>query len=450
MGTVLRPAGLLVFSLASLASFAVSISLANAGPPLTPTLSSRSLCLIDNIKLPSFSSEFSSYAQALAFLRNVDAHKHSFSSATDTLSFLLKNSALFRESVAALPSSQVPAWKALGRRLIHGDNKVERAEETIVSGLNASFSKLLDPQSLEIRREEALGRSLQARGVTIEAGGARKTLEALSDRNFKRLLSVHDVETYRKGGLDALEEMKVPEIRTAVSNVQLHFLHNSTHSRFSGGILLSSQDVRLLGLSGGHNSMSDFNESFLKSDGDVFFHLIFGRKEGPILGQDEVKKITRYGEVAITPKPDVAEQVGWVSWFVMMPGDLESFAGKLLKTNLPKRSNYKNVSIAYRMDDTAQAWKDARDQLNRTDFTLPDFRAIVQIQLARSLAKLKTESPDRYLKALSHLQTNSGDDFSNTIRELALDPLGLDRMEFKIPSGLAFKEINTIPVGQTH
>ena len=264
----------------------------------------------------------------------------------------------------------------------------------------------------------ALAEDLARHGLALSSRDGKNELKRISAGNLRRILDSLRINwEYRNDS----------EIRALISKVEIKFVHNgSSHSKL-GSYILSSRRIQSLGLEGGLNSFSTFSREFLNNDNSVFFSVQFVRKGEKII------KPSSYGSHEHVPDPGYSEEVGWISPYVMYKHDLEEFGHTLLSKNFPHEKNYVDQQ------------ENLRNQLHQFDFTVSDFRMLIEAQMGNFLLNLK-QTDNQKLQHVASILHGHGttDDMNRVIAMLIAEPIGFrneNAWEFKIPIAVPTKHI---------
>ena len=251
--------------------------------------------------------------------------------------------------------------------------------------------------NLKLFRNDSLRNNLRRHGFKIKSvENARQEFEALSAANKKRFLRKY-VST---------PEMK--EAEEIVRSMRLAFTHNSlAHPERINNPhvpILASRFIETLTGFGGLNTQYSFNKKTMQSDDNVFFL-------AQMISKDETAEIPShaYGSHGLTIDPAYAQEVGWISSFVMYPGEIYK-----------ARPNSWLPGFALRR------------QLYKTDFTVNDFDELLKTNLLASLADLQRVNPTRFKHELGDLQ--DVDSIQQMLTRHVFAPLGIgSRFELKVP-----------------
>ena len=166
------------------------------------------------------------------------------------------------------------------------------------------------------RNREALERKQSASvTATLRTHGTETPLKVLSRQNLERI-------TQQLGDIPPCS----PELEAQIASIQFEFIHN-THflSENPDTPILSTAALLELGLPGGLNTHW-FNREFLRSHDQLFFH-VMGTRAGGATQTTE----SYYGTYGLRPKRAYAIKHGWISPFIMVPGELARFAAVAAK-----------------------------------------------------------------------------------------------------------------------
>ncbi|MBW2731567.1 MAG: hypothetical protein JRH20_04185 [Deltaproteobacteria bacterium] len=262
-------------------------------------------------------------------------------------------------------------------------------------------------------------------------------LRTISKENVARLLKGR---TYRSS-------RAMRQAERLVNKLRLKPIHNtSTTMERSQSPLLSTHWLEQTGLGSGANSRA-FNKDFLASEDNVHFFATFATPKSSVK-----TVVSEYGEFAATMKRRFTRNRGWVSAFVMYPGDLHRIARHLApKEHREILENFKATAAKRQYEEyvkygrldwqhvTAQLdpWTSVREQLHKLDFTVPDFEKLVKRHLLFELSQLRLSNPTAFRRALRELETGHVDSWvhkSSLLKRFVFDPLGMpEHYELKVP-----------------
>ncbi len=285
------------------------------------------------------------------------------------------------------------------------------------------------------RNREALERKQSASvTATLRTHGTETPLKVLSRQNLERI-------TQQLGDIPPCS----PELEAQIASIQFEFIHN-THflSENPDTPILSTAALLELGLPGGLNTHW-FNREFLRSHDQLFFH-VMGTRAGGATQTTE----SYYGTYGLRPKRAYAIKHGWISPFIMVPGELARFAavaakdlGERLAASLVSDPEIQLQKLRYRrepllafsflslkeQDDWVKReeplFREIMKRLHLLDFTVSDFE-----ELARRVVRKRIHQ-DPSITQVDRLLIESS---------LAIQ-FGLS-FEFKIPVALPAEELN--------
>ncbi len=325
--------------------------------------------------------------------------------------------------------NNAPEFAAMGLRRYRSLDSltIDQKANLLIAYHEQFFNRFRDVKKLSWLRNRSLQNGLRQHGYRAQTLDAKVELKSLSAENIARIVR-------RTGLREPL--IRDREIEAILEQVDLRIFRNAHHQDVSSGTILSSQRLKDYGLEGGANSIQTFNRKFLKSDDQIYFFIKF-RAEG------SAPESSQYGQAKQELKIAEAQDDLWISPYVMYPDDLVKFAKRALPAY--RRSDL-DTTFVYELEDSKvepQTMTKIRDELHGFDFTYADFRNLTRLQLRKSLTALKYNPLSRLKFGLSFssakaLLLNQLPDVKtdDAIDALIMRPLGLPRMEAKIPVAL--------------
>lgn len=261
-------------------------------------------------------------------------------------------------------------------------------------------------ENLLIRQQASLHQELKVRGYIGNANNGWQALEEVSQANLQRKLGAIN---------KPLWEME-SEIVSLAQSLRFYFVHNTVHLKKIETLpILSSAELRSLGFNGGLNT-EPFNSQILKSDNNVFFRVYI---VGPNAKFNAPS--TEYGNTGLFLDLDYAEEVGWISPFVMYREELRRLLPGVYK------HNQDSSLVPY---------------LHKMDFKIKDFRTLVAAKLIEVLTEMRRDNPEKYNKIINVLEGPSSLASMKLLKSMIIEPLGFSTgIELKIPVAVPVSKI---------
>jgi hypothetical protein len=258
---------------------------------------------------------------------------------------------------------------------------------------NRFWDSLSDQRVLARMRDRALDRELDTRGAPRFHGiRGRQRLVEISRQNLARIMKEKNLN---------LDFMRSPKIMRALSEINFDYHRNGGDGNsILGDGILSSRQLEKCCANGGLNSQLSFNRDFLKSDDNIYFFLnmSFGKSA------DRLQYITsEYGDHGLTVSEAYLQEHGWISPFIMHNSELLEVAKGFskLNENFSPAERIKGKGSRYAKDPyEATAYEtQALAHLHEVDFTVADFKTLVQAQAAKLLMPTALEINDAIAEA---------------------------------------------------
>ena len=319
--------------------------------------------------------------------------------------------------------------------------------ETFVTLLGGSRERMLAVTQDRVALQKRQQHSVKA---TLATHGTESSIQEQSRINLDRI-------TAELGPNQPLSE----ELEAQLSAVRFDFIHN-THvlSENPDTPLLSTAALLELGLPGGLNTHW-FNREFLRSHDQLFFHV-----QSKLDGTKTQAMVSAYGSYGLRPKREYAIQRGWLSPYVMVPGNLVRFAaaaapdlGALLAEKLAidpdiqlEKQRYGRkplIAFGFLSLQAQDAWvrreepifREIMKRLHLLDFTVTDFEELARRLVRRRIHKhLSGEVVERYADPAEVLLKGPPDSVRLLIESTVTGYLDVS-FEFKIPVALPADEL---------
>jgi len=320
--------------------------------------------------------------------------------------------------------------------------------------------KAIDEQVDELQQKELSDYFNDLFSVRLNPGEAIDFSKTTSRENLRRLNS-------EDSHVQSSFEFKLA--KQAIDRDTQLILHNGAGFAFlqKSKFLLSSRELKLMGLEAGAQNLAPFNYRFLNTSNWLFFFI------------DSAQDATRYGRESVFLDPSYASEHGLIFPFVMDPWDLVAQGvltapeiGKeyleRLEKNYPrtvarlhlletvqKRTFSKSeravwltthifdegtITLSQFLDEQNDVLKIFRKSLGRYMFTLDDYRLFAATQVAAYLIRLKQKNFIDYTKNMLRLSWPSLWENQNMTRFLiaeAFKNAGLpSRYELRIPEAI--------------
>jgi hypothetical protein len=317
--------------------------------------------------------------------------------------------------------------------------------------------------NLDFYQRESLSAALRRHGLNASSDTAYQALRELSRNNVNRILSRNRYQSSR--------DMKVAE--ELISNLDFSFVHNSLSDYSTKTIathILSSKRLRKFGFAGGLNSLSKFNSDFLRTDDQIFFHVV------PTISRNSaIRFASEYGSGEVYLNQRYANDRAWVSPFIMRPDDLFSQMIHFAPQELSEAVSYfkaKHPSIWNEtikvfaesnlqpdeekivamlvdprllgsfMESHAQIMERAISKASSLDFTVGDFTQMTRELSLAWLNRLRTQNPKEYKTFLNRIKAGHQGAVQVMV-DNALTAAGLPtRYELKVPSAVPMDAVS--------
>jgi len=329
------------------------------------------------------------------------------------------------------------AWDGLG----------DAAKASLLEDYLNQYFRRFAADGLAVRRSRALGTAPREHGLEFR-GDPYRALKTLSRRNLNRLLP----ERYAFGETPAMAEAE--KIVNGILFALPHNVKNAV-SALPEGLLLSSRQLRRIGTGGGLNSRLPFTREFMGQEDQVFFF-------ADVLHPKYPYPSSQYGDYGYLLDPNLAQDQGWVSAFVMYPEDLYGAARRLLsetefgaleKAERASRAPWAGAGGRFRnlfefTPEQRAAWTQAKRALQKADFTLEDYRTLVREKILRNLNAMRIRDPNSFAAWMAILRdpgthaAGRAAGWDAFLENVLFKPSGLPRsFEFKVPVAVDPKDL---------
>ncbi len=335
-------------------------------------------------------------------------------------------------------------------RFYSSENLLKLQDQALLSAL-VEHGHSMTPVSENLTTGREALTSLSKNNLTVLLGGEPTELQGLSPET--------------PGKLGSAESLR--RLRAAIAQLGFRFVHN-TDVRFQSEVnfpLLSSYQLVRSGLGGGRNT-GIFNHDFLKSDDSVFFYIEVIRESPAVPAQNKrgfwnwltngfrtngsessVQHTSpgEFGKHSISVSPPYAKAHGLVSFFVMRPQDLLTFAEVFAPDLYPAMIN-SFTEVREQPNRLPLVWHEAKLRLHRMDFTVEDALTLVKQKIQNEMLQLWMTDRPAFHAHLNALELGDARQLHNAIRILVWEPAGLGTdevrtkhyapLELKIPVGV--------------
>jgi hypothetical protein len=330
-------------------------------------------------------------------------------------------------AIAAELEQRSPSFSNLTRPEIASHQNIFTATAKNIDAL-----RKYDGAELRALQDASLKKSLQARGSRVAMASGYDTLKIESANNRKRWS-----EAVTSGD-------DIPEARKLLSHLDFIFQHNTMRYTHRGhSPIFSSRQLELLGMTGGLNTLK-FNRDILQTDDNVYFFVLPILKGVTKISADDLPDSKgAYGRNYFQLDSTYAETAAWVSPFIMFPDEfintvsaIDPMIGRSLAHSSTQSKNY--LGLARKGVET----------LHRADFTVDDFRGLIQDRLYDTLRELHRDEPRMYETTLANLKSGDYAALKSTLQLFVFYPMGLrdDRFECKVPVAVPARETASLTV----
>ncbi len=281
----------------------------------------------------------------------------------------------------------------------YGENCAALPSEDAIFGLYGAYV-LEKVRAMDPERAFTLLSELKHHGLRTSETDGYQALAKLSRKNAKRLAP-------KRTSTKNVSADFIQAVELALESIEFGYVHNASRDNVSlrTSPTLSTRVIVRFGFGITLNT-AEFNTNILKSDGNVFFHVVPKLKNYPV-----PNLVTRYGRYTFNLEPDYARKYGWISPFLMIPKELTDLFG---------------------VDDSATSEQLAGlvKKLSATDFTPDDILELLKATTRHSLIELWKINPTEAETAVKGLSN------PEQLGKI-LDIHGMNRLGF--PHGLELK-----------
>lgn len=283
----------------------------------------------------------------------------------------------------------------------YGENCEQLPNEDAILGLYGVYV-LEEINKMDLERSSTLLSELKHHGLRTSEADGYEALAKLSARNINRLApqktSIRNVSADFMKALDA-----------ALDAIEFGYVHNSSRHNASLRIspTLSTRVIVRYGLGTPLNT-AEFNTDILKSDGNVFFHVVPKLKNYPT-----PNLVNRYGQYTFNLATDFAHKHGWISPFLMNPFELTDLF---------------SATASATKEQLAQMVK----KLSSTDFKPDDILELLKATARHSLIELWKADPQQAEVAVKGL--SDSEKLGRILEVHGMRQLGFPHgLELKVP-----------------
>ena len=283
----------------------------------------------------------------------------------------------------------------------YGQNCEALATEDAILGLYGAYV-LEKINTMEQERSSTLLSELQHHGLRTSETDGYEALAKLSLKNASRLAP-------QKTSIKNVSADFIKALDAALDAIEFGYVHNSSRHNVSLRIspTLSTRVIVRFGLGTPLNT-AEFNTDILKSDGNVFFHVVPKLKQYPT-----PRLFNRYGQYTFNLVKEFAHKHGWISPFLMNPYELTD-----LFSTAPSATN----------EQLARMVK----KLSRTDFKPDDILELLKATARHSLIELWKSDSQQAEVAVKGL--SDSEKLERILDVHGMQPLGFPHgLELKVP-----------------